>query len=101
MMQKQNIYEEIQNYGIHRKRCMQTLSLFPTKANQLSIVLAEREDKTYLFAHVLLLFHVVIAGMSSQVGEYTFVQCFDVTNPIDEVHHILIFLRLRWRPKIK
>lgn len=60
----------------------------PTKARTLSIVLVERESRLCWFGQVLLLFHFRVAGVSTQVGEYAFLQCFDVTTPIDEVDNI-------------
>lgn len=53
-------------------------------------------DEAYWFPQVLLLFHLNVAGVLTEVRDYAFVQCIDTTISIDEIDNILNCLCLQW-----
>lgn len=73
--------------------------LGPTKAKRLSVVLVEREERVYWFAHVFLLFHLHVFGAPGSQEGYAMVLLFVVTSLGDEVDTILNCLCLRWATK--
>lgn len=59
-------------------------------------MLVKGEDKALWFMHVLHLFHLNVAGVTSKGGKQASVQHFEVTELKDEVEIVFYSLFLRW-----
>lgn len=67
-----------------------------TKSRRFSAGLVEGDDNEFWFAQVQLLFQRTIEAGKRHLKEYSFVQDFDKSTPIDELDRILSVVYLRW-----
>lgn len=88
MIRQHKCSKKILVRGINRKSIC-GLQLWTDEIEKNCNVLVEGDNKSYCFAHVLLLFHLTIAGLTSQGEKYAFAHHFDVLELIDEVDIVI------------
>lgn len=67
-----------------------------SNARQCGDVLVDGNDKLFWFAQSLVLCRVKTPLKDFRTGKFAFVRYFKLTLPIENVDHMLNFLRLRW-----
>lgn len=100
-MQRQSLLKKYIEIGNKLQRVYAEAGLVQPKRKKTEFCTCWRGDEAYWLTQLLLSFYFNVARVCTQVNEYTFVQCFYPTNPIDEVDNILKYLCLRWANKVE